>query len=121
MFNQYFMGALRQYSNFKGRSSRAEYWWFLLFITVIGLFIIILDFILFDYSEIPGIIFSLAMTLPCLAALVRRLHDTGRSGWWYFISLIPVVGGIILIVFLCQKSEPAENKWGSVPVPLSRT
>lgn len=66
----------------------------------------------------PGVlygIFCLAFLVPTLAASVRRLHDTNRSGWWYFISFIPFVGGIILIVFLAEDSQPGNNRYGSNP------
>jgi uncharacterized membrane protein YhaH (DUF805 family) len=63
----------------------------------------------------PAYLFILAMIIPSLAVCVRRLHDTGRSGWWYFIGLIPFVGGIILLVFMCQDSQAGPNLYGPNP------
>lgn len=61
------------------------------------------------------LIYCLAVLIPGLAVCVRRLHDIGRSGWYYFLSLIPIIGGIILIVWTCQDGEPGENEWGANP------
>ena len=93
-----------KYVDFSGRASRSEYWWFVLFVflghVVVGMI-----------NHWLGIVFLLATLLPQLAAASRRLHDTGRSGWWQLIGLVPVIGIIVLIVFLAQEgsgaSEPA--------------
>ncbi len=96
-----------KYVDFKGRASRAEYWWFFLSEIVLYLVFVIL--------KVPAlaILVALAYFLPLLAAAVRRLHDTGRSGWWYFIALVPLVGTIILIVFLASEGNPGANQYGS--------
>ena len=60
-------------------------------------------------------IYYLAIIIPSIAVAIRRLHDTGRSGWWYLISLIPLIGSIILIVFFCEDSKPGVNQWGPNP------
>ena len=67
-------------------------------------------------SKFLGGIYGLAVLLPSLGVFVRRMHDTGRSGWWIFIGLIPLIGLIILIVFLAQKTKAGDNKYGPAPV-----
>jgi uncharacterized membrane protein YhaH (DUF805 family) len=94
----------RKYADFSGRATRSEYWWFFLFIIVVSLATSYVS------SALSGL-FSLATLLPSIAAAARRLHDTNRSGWWQLIVLVPVVGIIVLIVFLAQegKAEPASQ------------
>jgi uncharacterized membrane protein YhaH (DUF805 family) len=86
---------LTKYVDFSGVASRSEFWWFMLFVVVAG---IVLGWI----SPWLANIFGLAMVLPELAAGARRLHDTGRSGWWQLLVLLPVIGIIVLIVFWVQ-------------------
>jgi len=69
-------------------------------------------------SVLGGILYfgyALAVMIPSLAVTVRRLHDIGKSGWYYFIGLIPFIGGIILLVWFCQDSEAGSNQWGANP------
>ena len=87
-----------KYADFTGRASRAEYWWFMLFILLVSL-------AASTISPVLSGLFSLATLLPCLAAATRRLHDTNRSGWWQLVALIPVVDFIIVLVFLAQDSK----------------
>lgn len=103
------------YCNFKGRASRSEYWWFMLFIFIA----MIAVSVIFCWSETLssialGIVY-LGILLPALGLSVRRMHDIGRSGWWLLINFIPLVGGIIYLVFTVKESEPVPNKWGDVP------
>lgn len=113
----YFITALKRYSEFTGRSRRAEYWYFYLISTVIS---IALSFgISFTVGETASLIvggtYSLALLIPTLAVTVRRLHDVGKSGWWMFISIIPLIGGIWLIVLLVRDSNPESNIYGPNP------
>jgi uncharacterized membrane protein YhaH (DUF805 family) len=94
----------RKYATFEGTASRSEYWWFWLFCVLASAFLSI-------FSEKLGTAFSLVTLLPSVAAGTRRLHETDRSGWWQLIWLVPLVGWIILIVFLAQ--EPRPNRYGS--------
>ena len=116
---------LNNYFSFNGRASRSEYWWWILaqFIMVIPLSF--LDGMVFgwEYSDPTWFsnIFILAMILPNISVLVRRLHDTGRSGWWYFIALVPCVGYIILLVFTIMDGEPHPNAYGEVPTNILPT
>jgi uncharacterized membrane protein YhaH (DUF805 family) len=90
-----------KYADFSGRASRSEYWWFILFYFLASAACSII-------SQTLGGLFGLAVLLPSLAAASRRLHDTNRSGWWQLIVLLPLIGMIVLIVFLAQESRPAE-------------
>jgi uncharacterized membrane protein YhaH (DUF805 family) len=98
---------LTKYAVFEGRATRSEYWWFFLFIVVVGLAISMLS------ATLSGL-FSLATVLPSIAAATRRLHDTNRSGWWQLIVLLPVVGLIVLIVFLAQEGKSSTAPSGSI-------
>jgi uncharacterized membrane protein YhaH (DUF805 family) len=102
-----------KYVEFSGRASRPEYWWF--FLSYILVYIVTL--IIGGAIEVPAlvVIAALAYFLPLLSAAVRRLHDTGRSGWWYLIGLVPFVGFIILIVFLAGEGNPGQNEYGPPP------
>ncbi|GAA0137769.1 DUF805 domain-containing protein [Paenibacillus sp. YSY-4.3] len=110
----WYLKVLKNYVGFEGRARRKEYWMFVLF-NMIAAFV--LSFIggLIGLDTILYYIYMLAVFLPSLAVGARRLHDTGRSGWMLLLSLIPLVGTIILIVFMCQDSEPGDNKFGSNP------
>jgi uncharacterized membrane protein YhaH (DUF805 family) len=92
----------KKYADFTGRAGRPEYWWFILFIIVAGLAASMI-------SDVLGAVFSLATLLPSISAATRRLHDTNRSGWWQLICLVPVIGLIVLIVFLAQEGKGAEG------------
>lgn len=119
--------AFSQYCNFYGRASRSEFWWFYLFTLIIGWALgvpgAIMNFKVIMDGGIPvtniftilANIANLVMLLPSLGLTFRRLHDTGRSGWNICWSLLPIVGWIILIVYLCQESQMAPNKYGPVP------
>ena len=115
----WFLIVLKKYAVFSGRAQRAEYWYFILFNLIIGIVLGVIDGMFGLFSPEIGIgilggIFSLAMFIPSLAVLFRRLHDTGRSAWWFFIILIPLIGFIVLIVFLAQDSKE-NNKYGKNP------
>ncbi len=106
---------LSQYVGFSGRASRSEYWIWWGFLVV--LFVAIgATALLFDSTGyIVATVVMLAIFLPNLAVTVRRLHDTGRSGWWLLLVFIPFIGGLILFVFMLLDSQPESNKWGAPP------
>jgi uncharacterized membrane protein YhaH (DUF805 family) len=104
---------LSKYVTFSGRSSRPAYWWFYLFGFLVVAAAAIIDVVLGTNYIFYGLA-ALALLLPNLAVLVRRLHDAGHSGWWVLIALLPLIGAIVLLVFTLQRSaEP--NQWGSGP------
>src|SRR4051794_8393565 len=93
---------------------------FFLFNLVIITVLILIDSLMGSFSPQAGLgllsgLYSLAVLLPSIAVTVRRLHDTGRSGWWILISLIPIIGGIVLLVFMVLDSEPGVNQYGPNP------
>ncbi|MCG1036795.1 DUF805 domain-containing protein [Polaribacter sargassicola] len=108
------------YSNFNGRARRKEFWMFILFQYIATIVFVIIFAFIGDLLNSPAIMFIsyvyiLATIIPSLAVTVRRLHDVGKSGWYYFVSIIPVIGGIWLFVLLCLDSENGSNKWGENP------
>jgi len=117
--NWYFQ-VLKKYAVFKGRARRKEYWYFALFNIIVSLVLGVVDVLTGSFSSedgmgLLGAIYSLAILIPAIAVSVRRLHDTGRSGWWLLIILIPLIGAIILLFFTVQDSKPEENKYGPSP------
>jgi len=96
------------YVNFQGRARRSEYWFWFLFTFLLSIVASIIDGVLGIYL-LAGLA-MLATILPSIAVGVRRLHDTGRSGFWLFIALIPLVGAIVLIIFYVSDSQPGANK-----------
>jgi uncharacterized membrane protein YhaH (DUF805 family) len=110
----WYLAVLKNYAGFSGRARRKEYWMFALINFVISLVLEILA----TQAKVIGIVFlvyGLAVLIPGLAVAVRRLHDTGRTGWWVLIGIIPVIGTIILLVFLASDSQPGDNQYGPNP------
>ena len=110
-----------KYITFAGRAQRSEYWWFILFIligsAVAAAFDTVTGSMNFTYGTgIIGAIFSLVIFLPCWAVEVRRLHDVGKSGWWLLIILIPLIGSIILLIWLIRKGTEGDNQYGPDPL-----
>ena len=113
---------MNNYANWDGRASRSEYWWFFLFTFILQLIALPIDIVVFGYDmmdpaafQIVGTIAGLALFLPSLCVLVRRLHDLGKSGWWFLIALIPFLGIIVLLVFMVTEGEQLPNQYGEVP------
>jgi len=109
-----------KYATFEGRARRSEYWYYVLFYVLAIVALAIIDEITGTFSEEAGIgllsgLFVLATLVPTLAVTVRRLHDTDRSGWWVLINFIPIVGGIVLLVFTVMDSQPGANRFGPNP------
>jgi uncharacterized membrane protein YhaH (DUF805 family) len=105
--------ALSHYGSFRGRSRRAEFWWFALFCGLVRLVALVADKA--TGSVVLDIAVSLALLLPTLAVTVRRLHDTDHSGWWWLIALVPAIGWIVLLVLQCLDSQPGTNRFGDSP------
>jgi uncharacterized membrane protein YhaH (DUF805 family) len=104
----YFTGALKKYADFTGRARRKEYWMFILIYFIINITLAVLGL-----DIISGLV-AIGLLVPSISIAARRLHDTGRSGWWQLIVLIPIIGFIVLIVFLAQDSHDA-NDYGVNP------
>ena len=105
------------YFNFRDRSTRSAYWYFLLFLVILGAVTGILDIALFGLKTVGPIsgIASLATFIPSISVSVRRLHDISRTGWWFLLALVPIIGWIILIVWACQPTIPQVNEYGPPP------
>jgi uncharacterized membrane protein YhaH (DUF805 family) len=111
---------MKKYADFSGRARRKEYWMFVLFNIIFAIVALGLDMMLGTASEDTGYgifygLFSLAILVPTWAVTVRRLHDVGKSGWWIFISLIPIIGGIWLFILTLTDSLPGDNEYGPNP------
>jgi len=115
----------KRYRDFGGRSRRSEYWFIQLFLVVTNIAVAIIDLALMGWDVdrfianggggIVGLVWILVTIVPALAVLVRRLHDTGKSGWWALVGFLPLVGAIVLLVFTVTDSSPGENKFGPSP------
>jgi len=127
-----------KYATFSGRALRSEFWWYVLFILAAQIVLGVVDSMVFESKEVMAVsglsnvqegmsfsfsyqpqpitsIFLLATFLPSLAVGARRLHDTGRSGWWQLIVIIPLIGLIILIVFWASQGVEGDNTYGAAP------
>jgi uncharacterized membrane protein YhaH (DUF805 family) len=115
VFQEYFINVItRKYAVFQGRARRKEYWFFSLFYTLISIVLSILA----QNSEVVSVVlllYYLAAILPGMGLTCRRLHDIGRSGWWMLVILIPIVGTIVLLVWMCLDSQQGGNQYGPNP------
>ncbi len=117
---QWFMAVLRKYAVFDGRASRSEYWYFVLFYLIIAIVLGFIDRMMGTFNSAYGVgllsgIFELGVLLPAIGVGIRRMHDTGRSGWWILINLLPLVGWIWWIILAAQDSQPGDNRFGPNP------
>ncbi len=109
----YYFDVLKKYVVFSGRATRKEYWMFFLFNVIVSIVLSLVDTFLGTHIVIQ--IYTLAILLPSLTVLSRRLHDTGRSAWWILIGLVPFIGGFVLIIFAILDSQTGTNKYGDNP------
>lgn len=110
----YYTDVLKKYADFSGRARRQEFWMFFLCNFAVAIVVAIIDSVVGANMIIYGLYF-LAIIVPCIALTVRRLHDIGKSGWWYFIGLVPLIGGIWLIVLMATEGQPQPNQYGPSP------
>ncbi|MER7461493.1 DUF805 domain-containing protein [Streptomyces sp. NPDC097981] len=110
----YYTDVLKKYTVFSGRARRQEYWMFFLFNLAATIIVAVVDSALGTYPLLYAI-YALGVLLPGIAVGVRRLHDTGKSGWWMFIALVPLIGGIWLIVLMATEGQPQPNEYGPNP------
>ena len=121
---------LRRYADFAGRSRRKEYWMyalglFIVYAVIFGLFFAVGGLANWEQGNGMGglalvfgiliVILALGLIVPNLAVAIRRLHDQDRSGWWFLISLVPYIGGIIFLVFMCLPGTNGSNRFGRDP------
>ncbi len=119
---KYYIKALLNFSNFHGRSTSREFWYFCLFNLLLQIITFIIDIafklsfsILFYSIGVTSFLYTLITIIPGLAISVRRMHDIGKSGWFLFLPIIPIVGAIWLLILFCSNSQSCENKWGPNP------
>ena len=105
-----------KYATFSGRATRSEYWYLVLFGYLLSMLIFMLAYAVNTSELLIGlsVVLCLILFVPSLAVCIRRLHYTGRSGWWYLLILIPYIGSIALLIIFCLKSDE-DNKYGSKP------
>jgi len=120
----WFLTVLRHYATFRGRARRREYWTYLAVYVPIYAALELVDLLTgtFDMESMMGALtglYVLATVIPGTAVAVRRLHDTGRSGWWLLVSVIPLLGAIVLLFFLIQEGESGDNLYGADPKAVS--
>lgn len=119
---RWYIEGWKRYLDFSGRAQRAAYWYFVLFNVIISFVTNVLDAMLGTYSAtgtgILSVLYGLAVLIPSISVGARRLHDTGRSGWWLLIGLVPLIGWIILLIWVVQDGEPAPNAYGPNPKAL---
>ncbi len=117
---KWYLEPFRKYATFEGRARRKEFWQFVLFVFLVNAVLALFDRMTGTYSEstevgLLGGVFSLFVLIPSIALTVRRLHDTGRAGWWFLIYLIPVIGAIVMLVFMVLDTQPETNQYGPSP------
>ncbi|MGW3321295.1 DUF805 domain-containing protein [Streptomyces virginiae] len=110
----HYTDVLKKYAVFSGRARRQEYWMFFLFNIAAAIILMILDGVLGTYPLLYGI-YVAAVFLPNLGVTIRRLHDTGKSGWWVLIGFVPFVGFIWMIVLLATAGQQQQNQYGPDP------
>ncbi len=129
-FNRYFLDTIKnRYAQFSGRASRSEFWYFALFYFIINIILVIIDTYVINpmlgltaleaaSGGILQIVYALALLIPSLALSIRRLHDIGKSGWWYLLVFIPILGWLALLYFDILDSKPGSNEYGDNPKGL---
>jgi len=111
---KWYLEVLKKYAVFEGRARRKEYWMFILLNVI---FLILASGIhgVFDGYYIILIIYIIAMIIPTISVIVRRMHDIGKSGFWIFIRLVPIIGGIWMLILLCTEGQTWKNQYGEDP------
>lgn len=103
-----------KYATFTGRDTRAQYWWFVLGVVIVALVLNVLAEASAVFATL-SLLFAIAILVPSLAATTRRLHDTGRSGWWQLVQIIPFAGLALIVYFTVQPTSPGSNQYGDEP------
>ena len=109
-----YIDVLKKWKDFDGRARRREYWMFVLFMAIFAIVVGIIDGILGTVCVFVGL-YYLAMLLPMIAVSVRRMHDIGKSGWWLFITFVPVIGSLWYLFLTIQDGQSGSNQYGENP------
>lgn len=116
----YFIDVVKKYAVFSGRARRSEYWFFILFYTIFNLVLSYIDAIaglmIVEGLGILSTILGLGLLLPTIGVTIRRLHDSGKSGWWFLFMMIPLLGWVVGLIFMVLGSSEGENKYGPNPI-----
>src|SRR5262249_46134902 len=120
MFMHWYFDVWKKYAVFDGRARRKEYWMFFLFNLLVSIGLLVIDNVSGLTKATDGLnplnsLYALAAFLPGLGVAVRRLHDTGRSGWWLLVAFIPLVGAILLLIWMVTEGNPGSNEYGPDP------
>lgn len=118
---------LSNYSNFSGRAARPEFWWWVLAFILLQIATSIVDSAIIapllgldpfapGTGQPLSLLVTLALLVPYVAVSVRRLHDTGRSGWWFLVGVIPIIGPLVLLIWYVQPGTPGDNAFGAAPL-----
>ncbi|MEN8008107.1 MAG: DUF805 domain-containing protein [Candidatus Krumholzibacteriota bacterium] len=114
----WYLEVLKKYAKFSGRAHRREYWMFVLINVVVSLVLAAIDYSMGSMNSagygLLGGIYTLAILLPTIAVSVRRLHDTNRSGMWYLLIFVPIIGPIALLFFFVQEGQGGRNQYGEI-------
>lgn len=105
MIIENYKNVLSKYAQFEGKATRSEYWYFVLANLIIAIILGIISGIIGDETGILSLIYGLIVFLPTLAVAVRRLHDIGKSGWWWFINIVPIIGSIWFLILMVMPSK----------------
>ena len=114
----WYLKVLKNYFGFSGRARRKEYWMFTLVHALISITLAIVDAVISSGESdigVLGLLYTFAVLIPSLGVSVRRLHDTNRSGWWLLIALVPLIGALVLLVFVLTEGNHGNNTYGEDP------
>ncbi len=111
---EWYLGVLKKYAVFDGRARRKEYWMFFLFNIVACFILAIIDSVIGTFPMLYGV-YALGVLCPAIGVTIRRLHDTGKSGGWIFIGLVPIIGGLWLLYLMVIDGNPGDNQYGPSP------
>ena len=114
-FGEAISRGFRNYFNFSGRATRAEYWWWGLFIVLVSIVLKVVETLFGEVGQWVSLLVQLPVLLPSLALGARRLHDINRTGWWLLLLFVLVVGWILLIVWAIKRGDKGPNKYGPDP------
>ncbi|WP_417395322.1 DUF805 domain-containing protein [Gimesia chilikensis] len=115
----WYLTVLKKYADFSGRARRKEYWMFVLMNFLVSILISFVGAVIGDTDGLIAVslsgVYALFIFIPSLAVTVRRLHDTNKSGWWILITFVPLIGGLVLLIFMIMDSDPNTNAYGANP------